>query len=269
MTFAIELRDSLQERTGLAPIEFAVGKTLEDVLNRHLIAVESSADTILLTSILLLDDEKKRLRHVAAPTLPADYCEAIDGSQIGPAAGSCGTAAFFGHAIYVTDIATDPLWSDYRDIALPFGLRACWSTPIRDERGEVMGTFAIYHPTPRSPTREEVSAISMITDHVAECIEWSRSMQAVRIPAGPGASPPFLRPVLGIGGDRRSNVEPATVDLLHAIAVNFETLADNIEREIRRQARDGRSDEYLASLIRVRDSARKGAGIVRMSDRLQ
>ena len=262
MTFAAELRDSLWDRTVQAPVEFATGKTLESVLDRHLAAVESSADTILLTSILLLDDERRRLRHVAAPSLPASYCDAIDGSQIGPNAGSCGTAAFFGHAIYVTDIATDPLWSDYRDIALTHGLRACWSTPIRDAHGEVAGTFAIYHPTPRSPTREEVAAISMITDHVAQAIDWSRGVQGLGIGFEGGEPEPFLRAVPVLDDDDRSGDTTTAEELLHAMGSNFEKLAEIVEREIRRCV-GGRSNEYLASLVRVRNAARRGAGIVR------
>jgi hypothetical protein len=232
-----------------APVEFATGETLESVLDRHLAAVESSADTILLTSILLLDDERRRLRHAAGPSLPASYCDAIDGSEIGPNAGSCGTAAFFGHAIYVTDIATDPLWTDYRDVALTHGLRACWSTPIRGARGEVAGTFAIYHLTPRSPTREEVAAIAMIADHVAQAIDWSRGMHGLGISVE--------------GDDHRSAGTVSPDELLHAIGSNFEKLAEIVEREIGRSGDGPRSDEYLASLVRVRDAARRGAGIVR------
>ena len=177
MAFAMELRDSLRDRTSRVPVEFAGGESLETVLSKHLLAVESMSDSILLTSILLLDSDKKRLRHAAAPSLPPSYCEAIDGAEIGPAAGSCGTAAYNGHAIYVTDIATDSLWEDYRDLALPHGLRACWSTPIRDGDGGILGTFAVYHLTPRGPTKEEVAAIGMITQHVAQAIQWSGGQQ--------------------------------------------------------------------------------------------
>ena len=140
-----------------------------------MIAVEASAETDLLTSILLLDADGRRLRHAAAPSLPKSYCDAIDGGEIGPEAGSCGTAAFLGHAVYVTDIATDQLWKDYRDIALEHGLRACWSTPICDGAGSVLGTFAVYHLSPRSPTRDEVDAIRLITGHVAQAIICSRN----------------------------------------------------------------------------------------------
>lgn len=173
MPFALQLQESLWNRENHVAREFAAGDSLGDVLSRHLIAVETAAETDLLTSILLLEGGM-RLRHAAAPSLPRSYCEAIDGGEIGPEAGSCGTAAYLGHAVYVSDIATDDLWKDYRDVALEHGLRSCWSTPILDVDGAILGTFAIYHLTPRSPTLDEVEAIRLITRHVAQAIMRSR-----------------------------------------------------------------------------------------------
>ena len=174
MPFALRLQDSLRNRDEDVASEFAAGDSLEAVLSRHLIVVETAAETDLLTSILLLEDGM-RLRHAAAPSLPRSYCDAIDGAEIGPQAGSCGTAAYLGHAVYVSDIATDDLWKDYRDVALEHGLRSCWSTPILDLDGAILGTFAIYHLTPRNPTPDEVEAIRLITRHVARAIKCSRS----------------------------------------------------------------------------------------------
>src|SRR5215510_15702538 len=90
-----------------------------------------------LASILLLDPDGKRLWHGAAPSLPKSYTDAIDGGCIGPAAGSCGTAAYRKAPIMVADIAEDPLWTEYRELALPHGLRACWSTPVLASDGRV------------------------------------------------------------------------------------------------------------------------------------
>jgi GAF domain-containing protein len=128
--------------------------------------------------VLLLSADGKRLTHGAAPSLPQAYREAVDGSEIGPTAGSCGTAAYLGRPVYVTDIATDPLWAAYRDLALPHGLRSCWSTPIRHTDGEVMGTFAIYHRNISGPARDELNAIDIITDNVARAIAWARDPNA-------------------------------------------------------------------------------------------
>jgi GAF domain-containing protein len=188
MPFALQLEDSLRLRESQFPAEVENGDALGLILARYLLSVEAGADSFILTSILLLDD--RHLRHGAAPTLPADYCAALNGSEIGPCAGSCGTAAFHGAPVYVTDIATDPLWADYRDLALPHGLRACWSTPIFDENHKVLGTFAIYHLTTRGPTPAEIEAIRTITDHVARAITWSRSASDLASGHGPEGVPP-------------------------------------------------------------------------------
>src|SRR6185369_15652241 len=102
-----------------------------------------------VASILLSDGD--RLRHGGAPSLPKTYTDAIDGVVVGPSAGSCGTAAYRGEQVVVEDIATDPLWADYRALALPHGLRACWSSPIKSRDGRVIGTFAFYRRTPGGP----------------------------------------------------------------------------------------------------------------------
>jgi GAF domain-containing protein len=172
MPFGFQLAELLGVRETLVPDEFAQGEPLESVLDRHLLVVESTAESDTITSILLLDGTT--LRHGAGPNLPRDYRKAIDGSQIGPNAGSCGTAAFLGKPVYVSDIANDPLWADYRDLALGHGLRACWSTPIRNSENRLLGTFAVYHQRPRSPTDEELESIRTITDHVARAIMFYR-----------------------------------------------------------------------------------------------
>lgn len=172
MAFAVQLKESLRYRDSQYQSEFQAGEALETILSRYLRAVETEADSFILTSILLVEGD--HLRHGAAPNLPADYCNAIDGLRYGPSAGSCGTAAHYGRPIYVTDIANDPFWEDYKDLALKHGLRACWSTPIFDHDRNVLGTFAIYHLTTQGPSDEEIDAIGDITDHVARAILWSR-----------------------------------------------------------------------------------------------
>lgn len=179
MPFALKLGELLRLRERLMPAEFAKGEPLESVLDRYLLVVESTAESDTITSILLLDGTT--LHHGAGPKLPRAYRKAIDGSEIGPTAGSCGTAAFFGHPIYVSDIANDPLWADYRDLALDHGLRACWSTPIRNSEERLLGTFAVYHQRPREPTKGELESIRTITEHVARAIMWYRGTD---FPAG-------------------------------------------------------------------------------------
>src|SRR3981189_1384170 len=91
------------------------------------------------------------------------YTDAINGAVIGPSAGSCGTAAYRGEPVIVEDIATDPLWADYRDLALPHSLCACWSTPVFSPQGKVIATFAMYYREPRRPTHSDQEIIDQIT----------------------------------------------------------------------------------------------------------
>ena len=128
-----------------------------------------------LSSILLLDADGRHLRHGAAPSLPRGYTDAIDGVAIGPVAGSCGTAAFRNEPVIVADIAEDPLWAAYRDLALPHGLRACWSTPIRASDGRVLATFAIYNREPGSPTPQQWDILAQITALASIAIERERA----------------------------------------------------------------------------------------------
>jgi PAS domain S-box-containing protein len=132
-----------------------------------------------LSSILLLDANANRLRHGAAPSLPINYTEAIDGLVIGPSVGSCGTAAYRAEPVIVSDIATDPLWAAYRDLALAHGLRACWSTPILSSDGRVLGTFAIYYREPRSPTPQDHNVIEQITHLASIAVEREQAEEAL------------------------------------------------------------------------------------------
>ncbi len=133
-----------------------------------------------LSSILLLDANANCLRHAAAPCLPLTYVKAIDGAVIGPSAGSCGTAAYRAAQVIVSDIATDPLWTDYRDLALAHGLRACWSTPILSSAGRVLGTFATYYREPRIPNPQEQNVIERITHLASIAIEREQSEETLR-----------------------------------------------------------------------------------------
>jgi PAS domain S-box-containing protein len=133
--------------------------TLAEVLDGVMRGLEANTPGALC-SVLLLDDTGRRLLRGSAPSLPAAYNDAIHGIAIGPRVGSCGTAAHLDRQIIVPDIATDPLWADFRDLALAHGLRACWSTPVHSDAGKVLGTFAIYYREPRLPSTELGSSIA-------------------------------------------------------------------------------------------------------------
>jgi PAS domain S-box-containing protein len=143
----------------------ARGDPLAQILDSLCRLVEEQAGDFF-ASILLLDSNGKQLWHGGAPSLPKAYNEAISGIVIGPSVGSCGTAAYLGKQVIVCDIASDPLWADFRELALAHSLRACWSTPIFSAEGKVIGTFAMYYREPRTPSQRDQGIIAQIT-HVA------------------------------------------------------------------------------------------------------
>ncbi|MCC2636893.1 MAG: domain S-box protein [Moraxellaceae bacterium] len=165
--FAGFLRD-ISEREYIAAREKARIQTLQ------MIAADAPLDDVLHTivrsmetqhagtmcSILLLTPDGGHVRTGAAPGLPDAYTAAIEGAPIGPRAGSCGTAIYSGQRIIVEDIASDPLWADYRELALGAGLGACWSEPIRSARGQVLGAFAIYHHSAHAPAARDLEDIT-------------------------------------------------------------------------------------------------------------
>jgi PAS domain S-box-containing protein len=131
-------------------------------------------------SVLLVDDDGVTMRHGAAPNLPEEYCRAIDGLPMGPQAGSCGTAAYRRERVIVRDIATDPLWAPYRMVALSHGLAACWSTPILDTRGRVLGTFAMYYGEPKLPTAADLELTETATLLAKNVIKRARATTTLR-----------------------------------------------------------------------------------------
>jgi PAS domain S-box-containing protein len=151
----MELRDQLHMKV-LESLAKVV--PLAEVLETIVLGVEHIYSG-MLCSILLLDDEGRHLTLGSAPSLPDFYNAAIDGLEIGPGVGSCGTAAFTGKRVIVEDIATHPYWTHYRELAHRAGLGSCWSEPIKDSSGNVLGTFAIYHHSPHMPSQKDIELI--------------------------------------------------------------------------------------------------------------
>ena len=131
--------------------------------------------------VLTLDEDNLSVRLLSAPGLPAIYAHAIDGLPIGPKCGSCGTAMYRKETVIVTDIATDPLWEDHRDLTLQFGLRACWSIPVMNGRDEVMAAFAVYYTTVKSPTGAEMDTFERVANLVAMIIESKKAEEELSI----------------------------------------------------------------------------------------
>ena len=154
----------------------ARGAPLAKTLDLIARMVEEQGDGVL-ASILLLDADG-RLQLGAAPSLPADYNAAIEGAAIGPVAGSCGTAAYTGRTVVTPDIATDPLWVDYRDVALAAGLAASWSTPLFAADGAVVGTLAQYYRSPQDPTPHDMWLVDAARHLATIAIERHQADQA-------------------------------------------------------------------------------------------
>ncbi len=186
---AVQERDRLVDRRDAAAFdhaEFAVlehiaaGRPLSDVLHEIVHLIEGQGHG-MLCSILLLDAGAGRVRHGAAPNLPAALVEGIEGALIGPHEGSCGAAAYSGDVVVIEDIGTHPNWTRYRQLALPFGLRACWSSPIKaTAQGQVLGTFAMYYREARSPTARERSWVARATYLAAIAISRDRAERTAR-----------------------------------------------------------------------------------------
>ena len=132
-----------------------------------------------LCSVMLLD-QQGRLREGGWASLPDSYIQAIDGVAAGDGVGSCGTAVARKETIIVSNIAVDPLWQDYCEIALGYGLQACWSMPILTSEDQVLGTFAVYYPEVRSPQPRELETIAHFADIAGIAIKHAQTQAALQ-----------------------------------------------------------------------------------------
>ena len=153
--------------------------SLQSTINEFLKGVEAIFPE-MISSVLEADEAQEKLHHLAGPRLPEAYCNAINGTLIGPKSGSCGTAAFHRSQVIVSDIATDPLWDDFRHLILPYGIKACWSTPIiSSHSAKVLATFAIYYTTQREPKEEELHLIERTSSILRVLIENKKNLDHV------------------------------------------------------------------------------------------
>src|SRR5438034_4054338 len=159
----------------------ATGVPLEEILNALCLIIEEYRPGAL-ASILLLRSDGLHLASVAGPSLPKGWRQEMEKLPIGPCAGSCGTAAYRGSAVIVSDIATDPLWEvpEHRAAALSHGLRASWSNPILSSEEKVLGTFCIYERETRSPNPHDLEVIEKATYLARVAIERDRAETNLR-----------------------------------------------------------------------------------------
>ena len=153
---------------------------LPDILRTVAAGIEDAAPGTV-ASILLLDEDGKHVRHGAAPSLPASFTRRIDGMEIGPGVGACGTAMFRGETVIVEDIGSDPLWQGLAHLAEELGLRACWSRPVFDTRDKVVGSLALYYREPRQPEAWEETLVERLGSLVAVAIDRQRRDEALRV----------------------------------------------------------------------------------------
>jgi formate hydrogenlyase transcriptional activator len=161
----------------------AAGASLTDILTDLCAAIDDQ-NPDMKSMVMLMDPDGQRLWPVAAPRLPCEFVKAISPLMIGENMGSCGTAAFRKERVILSDLATDPLMSDLptglRELVLAQDLRAAWSQPLLSKDNEVLGTFGLFHDTPRSPSAQELRLIEDAAHIAVIAIEQERSQAALR-----------------------------------------------------------------------------------------
>jgi len=183
-----QLRQQIQVRQRAEAIQRGRSKVLEQLARGATLAelLGSLVDTLeqlypeALGSVLLLDESGRCLCRGVAPRLPEAYSAALDGLEIGPGQGSCGTAAFTGERVVVDDVTQHPYWAKHQELAKLAGIRACWSEPIIDRGGRVLGTFAVYHRHPRRPDSEQLDLIHTASQLAGLAIEQKHTETALR-----------------------------------------------------------------------------------------
>lgn len=170
----------------------AAGKPLAQVLEALCYLIEQQSPEAMC-SILLMDPLHNVLRTGAGPSLPPAYAAALDGLTVDNCAGSCGTAAFRREPVIVSDVANDPLWRPFRELASTYHIRACWSTPFFSSRGSVLGTFAISHTKPSEPTSIHLelmdvaaylASIAVERQHQDEALLQTQKLESLGVLAG-------------------------------------------------------------------------------------
>ena len=130
----------------------AIGRPVADIYDAIALMYEDRHPG-MRCSMLELHDNK--LLHGGAPSLPKEYCDAVHGLKNGPNVGSCGTSTYTGKRVLVKNIETDPKWEKIKHVALPHGMRCCWSEPIMNSSGDVLGAFGMYYNHCALPNEEE------------------------------------------------------------------------------------------------------------------
>lgn len=179
----------ISERKRLEAFKVGQNKILEQIAsNQPLMNIMHAAVALIeaqfpdcMCSTMLMDSDGRHLHVGASTKLPQAFLQCIDGIEISSHCGSCGTAAYEKRSVIVTDIAQDPLWAEYKSAALPFGLRACWSSPIFSSQKQVLGTFAVYHATAHAPTKDQLEFVEASSHVLGIAIERYQAQAHLRL----------------------------------------------------------------------------------------
>ena len=155
------------------------GAGLSEILRDLCDTIDAQAGNTI-SAVMLMDADGMRLWPAAGPRLPKGWIEAITPLEIGPSVGSCGTAAALKRRVIASDIATDPLWADRRDLALSYGLRAAWSQPLLSANQQVLGTFGMYYLEPRTPSATDLQLIEGAAHVALIAVQSDRSRTALQ-----------------------------------------------------------------------------------------
>ena len=154
------------------------GSPLSEVLTKIAQLVESQSNGMLCT-IWLCDEEESQVHCAAAPSLPG-FCAKVGSMAVSPRGASCGTAVYRREPMYVADILTDPLWDDYRERLLPYGIRSVWSRPLFTSGGKALGTFSINYREPCNPGATDLQLIENASYITGIAIERHMKEEALR-----------------------------------------------------------------------------------------
>ena len=155
----------------------AIGRTAPEVYDAIALMYEERHPGLRCS---MLELHGNKLLHGGAPSLPKEYCEAVHGLENGPEVGSCGTSTYTGKRVIVENIDTDPKWQKIKHVALPHGMRSCWSEPIKSSSGKVLGAFGMYYNHPATPNKDESKDLTSAARLASIVMERDQAQKQIR-----------------------------------------------------------------------------------------